>query len=176
MKTFTAAVVGLALLAGPALAQSTNNATSSSTANSTQEQNASTMNLWQGSKLIGLNVYDLQNQKIGDIKELLLDNDGKIGQVAIGVGGLLGMGEHDVAVKWTDLKFSDQPVPSATTSSNTSTNTISGGAARTTGSGTSMSLSASSTASTTKKNYPDHAVLNATKDQLKAMPQFNYSK
>lgn len=173
MKTFTAALVGLALLAGPALAQSTNNnATSSSASNSTQEENASTMNLWQGSKLIGLNVYDQQNQKIGDIKELLLDKDGKIGQVAIGVGGLLGMGEHDVAVKWTDLQFSDQPVPSTTTSSNT----MSGGAARTTGSGLAMNPSASPTASTAKKNYPDHAVLNATKDQLKAMPQFNYSK
>jgi len=176
MKTFTAAVIGLALLAGPALAQTTNNATSSGATTNTQEQNASTMNLWQGSKLIGLNVYDQQNQKIGDIKELLLDKDGKIGQVAIGVGGLLGMGEHDVAVKWTDLQFTDQPVPSTTTSSNTSSNTMSGGAARTTGYGTSMSPSASSTASTTKKNYPDHAVLNATKDQLKAMPQFNYSK
>ena len=171
MKTLTAAVIGLALLAGPALAQTTSKTTSTSATNSTQQQNASTMNLWQGSKLIGLNVYDQQNQKIGDIKELLLDKDGKVGQVAIGVGGFLGMGEHDVAVKWTDLKFSDQPVPSTTTSSNT----MSGGAARTTGSGT-MSPSASSTASTTKKNYPDHAVLNATKDQLKAMPQFNYSK
>jgi hypothetical protein len=26
------------------------------------------------------------------------------------------------------------------------------------------------------RNYPDHAVLNATKDQLKAMPNFQYSK
>jgi hypothetical protein len=26
------------------------------------------------------------------------------------------------------------------------------------------------------RDYPDHAVLNATKDQLKAMPNFQYSK
>ena len=177
MKTLTAAFIGLALLAGPALAQSTSSssASSSSASNSTnsqQQQNASSMNLWQGSKLIGLNVYDQQNQKIGDIKELLLDKDGKVAQVAIGVGGFLGMGEHDVAVKWTDLKFSDQPVKSSTT---TSSNTM-GGAARTTGSGSMANSSASTSASTTKKNYPDHAELNATKDQLKAMPQFNYSK
>jgi len=182
MKTLTAAALGLALLAGPALAQSSppaNNApaktdTSASSANTTTnktEQNASTMNLWQSSKLIGLNVYDPQNEKIGDIKEILLDKDGKVSTVAIGVGGFLGMGEHDVAVKWTDLKFSDQLVPSSsTTSSNTS-----GGAARTTGSATSTAP-ASSSSSTTKKNYPDHAVLSASKDQLKAMPQFNYSK
>jgi hypothetical protein len=128
------------------------------------------MNMWQGSKLIGLNVYDQQNEKIGDIKELMTNKDGKIDQVAIGVGGFLGMGEHDVAVKWSDLQFSDQPVPSKTSSAGS---TATGGAARTTGA---ASTSTSSSTSTTKKNYPDHAVLNATKDQLKAMPQFNYSK
>ena len=122
--------------------------------------------MWQGSKLIGLNVYDQQNEKIGDIKELMTDKDGKIEQVAIGVGGFLGMGEHDVAVKWTELKFSDQPVPSKTSSAT-------GGAARTTGA---ASSSTSSSTSSSKKNYPDHATLNTTKDQLKAMPQFNYNK
>ena len=181
MKTLTAVAIGLALLAGPALAQSTapaskapaasSSSSSSSSSTNKSEQNASTMNLWQGSKLIGLNVYDQQNEKIGDIKELLLDKDGKVAQVAIGVGGFLGMGEHDVAVKWADLKFSDEPVKSSTTSSNTM-----GGGAKTTGSASSMGSSSSSSASSTKKNYPDHAVLSATKDQLKAMPQFNYSK
>jgi hypothetical protein len=29
---------------------------------------------------------------------------------------------------------------------------------------------------TTKRTYPDHALYNATKDQLKAMPQFDYNK
>jgi hypothetical protein len=181
MKTLTAVAIGLALLAGPALAQSTapaskapaasSSTSSSSSTTNKAEQNASTMNLWQGSKLIGLNVYDQQNEKIGDIKELLLDKDGKVTQVALGVGGFLGMGEHDVAVKWADLKFSDEPVKSSTT---TSSNTMSGGAAKTTGSASSMGSSSST--SSTKKNYPDHAVLSATKDQLKAMPQFNYSK
>jgi hypothetical protein len=183
MKTLTAAALGLTLLAGTALAQSnppasnapaatkpaTTTSSSASSTNNAAEQNASTMNVWQGSKLIGLNVYDQQNEKIGDIKELLVDKDGKIDQVAIGVGGFLGMGEHDVAVKWTELKFDDQPVPSKTSST-------SGGAARTTGTGSSMTPAASTSSSSTKKNYPDHATMSTTKDQLKAMPQFNYSK
>ena len=184
MKTLTVAALGLTLLAGTALAQSnpppaskapaatsapaasSSSSSSSSTSTNKNEQNASAMNMWQGSKLIGLNVYDTQNEKIGDIKELMVDKDGKIEQVAIGVGGFLGMGEHDVAVKWTELKFSDQPVPSKTSSAT-------GGAARTTGA---ASSSTSSSTSSSKKNYPDHATLNTTKEQLKAMPQFNYNK
>jgi hypothetical protein len=36
---------------------------------------------------------------------------------------------------------------------------------------------APATATTSKPNpwYPDHAVFNATKDELKAMPEFKYS-
>jgi len=61
-------------------------------------QNASAKGEWQSSKLIHMNVYNAQNEKIGDIKELMLDKSGKVEDVVIGVGGFLGMGEHDVAV------------------------------------------------------------------------------
>lgn len=127
-------------------------------------QNASAKDQWQASKLIHMNVYNGQNEKIGDIKELMLDSSGKVQNVAIGVGGFLGMGEHDVAVKFEQLKWVDTPV-SSTTSSNAKDRP-----AATTG--------ANSTDSKAKadRNYPDHAMLDATKDQLKAMPQFNYNK
>ncbi len=124
------------------------------------QQTASANSEWQASKLINMNVYNDQNQKIGDIKELLIDKSGKIDQVAIAVGGFLGMGEHDVAVKFDQLKWSNAPVSSTSASSSTTP--------ATTGANTSSSGSV--------KNYPDHAVLSATKDQLKAMPQFDYSK
>jgi sporulation protein YlmC with PRC-barrel domain len=138
-KLIAAAAIG-ALLSTSAFAQ-----TSSST------QNASAKGEWQSSKLIHMNVYNAQNEKIGDIKELMLDKSGKVENVVIGVGGFLGMGEHDVAVNFDRLKWSDS--------------------AATTGSGQSASESKK-----TDRNYPDHAVLNATKDQLKAMPNFQYSK
>ena len=114
---------------------------------SSSTQTASATGEWQASKLIHMNVYNGQNQKIGDIKELMLDKSGKIANVVIGVGGFLGMGEHDVAVNFDRLKWSD-------TSSTTG----------------------SATSSTAKRTYPDHAVLDATKDQLKSMPNFDYSK
>src|SRR5882762_3983320 len=51
---------------------------------------APAMGLWQTSKLINMNVYNAQNEKIGDIKELMLKKDGNIESVVIGVGGFLG--------------------------------------------------------------------------------------
>ena len=41
-------------------------------------QTASGENLWQASKFIHMNVYNDQNQKVGDIEELLLDKNGKV--------------------------------------------------------------------------------------------------
>ena len=141
-KMLAVAAIG-ALVSTGAFAQDSK--TSSAT------QNASTKGEWQSSKLIHMNVYNGQNEKIGDIKELMLDKSGKINDVVIGVGGFLGMGEHDVAVKFDQLKWSNS---SATTGS----------------------AQPATAAKNTDRNYPDHAVLNATKDQLKAMPNFEYSK
>lgn len=163
-KFITAALIGSALMIAPAVAQ---NASSNSSSSPQQQINASTTGQWQASQLIRLNVYNNQNEKIGAIKELMMDKSGKIDQAVIGVGGFLGIGERDVAVKFADLKFSDQPTPSSTGSS--------GGNAPATSGAAGSSSSAKSQASN-KKNYPDHAVLNMTKDQLKAMPQFNYNK
>jgi sporulation protein YlmC with PRC-barrel domain len=127
-----------------------------STAALAQTQTASDKGQWQASKLIHMNVYNAQNEKIGDIKELMLDKNGKVNTVAIGVGGFLGMGERDVAVKFDQLRWSNEPPKSASS------------AGTTTGSAQSQA--------NRDRNYPDHAVLDATKDQLKAMPQFDYNK
>jgi sporulation protein YlmC with PRC-barrel domain len=58
---------------------------------------------WRSSKLIGLNVYNQSNEKVGDINDLILGPDGKIANAVIGVGGFLGMGEKLVAVPFSDL-------------------------------------------------------------------------
>jgi sporulation protein YlmC with PRC-barrel domain len=44
------------------------------------------------------NVYDPNENKIGDIKDVLLDKSGKVVALIVGVGGFLGAGEKDVAV------------------------------------------------------------------------------
>jgi sporulation protein YlmC with PRC-barrel domain len=53
-------------------------------------------------------VYDTQNNKIGDVEDVLVDSQGKIDALIIGVGGFLGAGEKNVAVKFDAVKKTDQ--------------------------------------------------------------------
>jgi sporulation protein YlmC with PRC-barrel domain len=64
--------------------------------------------LWRASKLAGLNVYNEQNEKVGDIREVLVNRQGQAEAIVIGVGGFLGVGERDVAVPFGSLKWVEQ--------------------------------------------------------------------
>jgi sporulation protein YlmC with PRC-barrel domain len=123
---------------------------------------------WRASKLIGVNIYNEQNDKLGDINEVILDPSGKVTGFVVGVGGFLGAGEHDILVEPAKIKFVNEPVRAAAAPA-----TPSGGTAPATTRDTRDTTA--STRATTTRWYPDHGVLNATKDQLKAMPQFKYS-
>ena len=50
------------------------------------------------SNLIGLDVHNLQNEEIGEIEDLIVDNGKTLRSVVISVGGFLGIGERHVAV------------------------------------------------------------------------------
>lgn len=162
-KHLVAALVASAVIAtpvlvtGPAVAQRADQsgASSGSQLNSgnwlTQEKTGQ----WRASKLSGLNVYNNNNEKIGDIKEVLVDQSGRVDAVVIGVGGFLGMGEHEVAVPFSQLRWSNKPASNTTGAGNTSNRNSAGGRAQ---------------------SSPDHAVLNMTKDQLKAAPEFHFAR
>ena len=53
---------------------------------------------WRASKLIGVKIYNDQNERLGDINEIIFDQNGKAQGYVVGVGGFLGMGEHDIFV------------------------------------------------------------------------------
>jgi sporulation protein YlmC with PRC-barrel domain len=57
------------------------------------------------SSIIGADVKDSSGQKLGDIKQLMVAQDGKIQSAIISTGGVLGMGSKQVAVPWNDLKI-----------------------------------------------------------------------
>ena len=50
-------------------------------------------------------VYDRSDNKIGEVMDVLVDHDGKINAIIVGVGGFLGVGEKDVAVAFEAIRF-----------------------------------------------------------------------
>jgi sporulation protein YlmC with PRC-barrel domain len=50
------------------------------------------------------NVYDPNQQKIGEIMDLLVNPSGQIDAAMVGVGGFLGAGEKDVAISFNAIK------------------------------------------------------------------------
>ncbi len=62
--------------------------------------NATTVTHWYKQ-----NVYDPSDAKVGEIMDVLVDREGKIVALIVGVGGFLGMGEKDVAVPFGAVQF-----------------------------------------------------------------------
>jgi sporulation protein YlmC with PRC-barrel domain len=50
------------------------------------------------SKLVGMNVYNNQNETLGEIQDLVIDNGKTITGLIVGVGGFIGMGESYVVL------------------------------------------------------------------------------
>ena len=56
--------------------------------------------------VIGAKVRNDNKDTVGTVQDLYVDASGAIKTVVISVGGFLGVGSKDVAVKWSDLKHS----------------------------------------------------------------------
>jgi len=107
-----AAVSGLALTS--ALAQSTTSPSSSSTPSATSTTTSTTSapsaagkaefiakqspDQHLASKFNGTNVIGTDDKKIGEVSDVLFDNEHKAVAFIIGVGGFLGIGQKDVAI------------------------------------------------------------------------------
>jgi sporulation protein YlmC with PRC-barrel domain len=168
---FAIALVSTALVSSAAYSQTAQPADRAAPAATVRPASSEKMMLkgkWRASKLMGLDVYNEANEKLGDVNELILDKDGKVSAVVIGVGGFLGMGEHDIAVTMDKLKFVEEPVRTSSTTTTTR---------ETTTGTTTAPANATTTTRTSNANdwTPDHAVMSGNKEQLKALPQFKYS-
>jgi sporulation protein YlmC with PRC-barrel domain len=60
------------------------------------------------SKLIGLDVQSAQDQKVGDIGEVVVSKDGQVKGVVVDVGGFLGIATHPVLLDWEDVGLTSQ--------------------------------------------------------------------
>ena len=186
MKNFVAAaLLSAAIIGGPAYAQTAQPADRAAPAATTTQAAGTKMMLkgnWRASKLMGLDVYNEANEKLGDVNELILDKDGKINAVVIGVGGFLGMGEHDIAVYHGQAQIRGNPGPHQFDRArryDARNHDLDG--ARGYGDHHRRGQHDHDTTTTTARSAnandwtPDHAVMSGNKEQLKAMPQFKYS-
>jgi sporulation protein YlmC with PRC-barrel domain len=115
-----------------------------------------------GSDLRGTRVYGSNNESIGDISDLLLDQQGQVVAAIVGVGGFLGIGQKDVAVPFQALEIVPQGAASSS-GSGTGSSPATTGSAGTAGSGTGTM-------------NPDRVVLRSmTRADLESAPSFNSS-
>jgi sporulation protein YlmC with PRC-barrel domain len=161
----TMALVAAAVFAAPALAQTPAGGAGGSGEFVTDQA----ANQWRGSKLVGLTIYGSDNQPVGDVNEILVDDQGTIAAVVIGVGGLLGIGEKDVAVPFRTIQWRDV----ATTATSATPTNRDPNAGRS-GLGSSNEGRSSGDAAVMSGGIPRHPVLAMTKDDLKNAPAFSY--
>jgi len=84
---------------------------------------------YRASKVRGADVVNENNERVGTIDDVIITQDGKESYAVIAVGGFLGLGDHLVAVPYSQLNMRDNKI----------------------------------------------VLRGATKDALKALPQFKYS-
>jgi sporulation protein YlmC with PRC-barrel domain len=132
-KTSAAALfLSTALMSGAVVAQTNTtpapstsspatNATAGSgaaaTAGSTQFLTQQDQGQYRASKFVGLAIYGQDNQRIGDVNEILIDGSGNAKAVVLGVGGFLGIGEKNVAVPFSAVEWvNERPANTASAS------------------------------------------------------------
>jgi hypothetical protein len=54
--------------------------------------------------VLGADVRNLQDEDLGDIEDVILDEDGNLAYVLVGRGGFFGIGQDLVPVRWQDLR------------------------------------------------------------------------
>ncbi|NBD95782.1 MAG: hypothetical protein GVY11_04815 [Gammaproteobacteria bacterium] len=60
---------------------------------------------YHSDSLIGREVMNrADNKSIGEVNNLVLDAEGQLAALTVSVGGILGLGEHDVAIAWDQFE------------------------------------------------------------------------
>jgi sporulation protein YlmC with PRC-barrel domain len=193
MKTIALALALGTMIAAPAIAQDTNTNTQTQSqaaaAPSGEFMTQAQKGEYRASKFTGVNIYNNNDENVGEVNEVMVDKDGSIRAVVIGVGGFLGIGEKNVALPFKSIKWVDTPrataaatnPPATTTTPATGTNAANTGLTGTTGTtgttgaaGTGVDATGTVAAANMNRDYPDHGLINMTKEQLQNAPEFKY--
>ena len=91
MKKFAAGIAFASVLSTAAYAATTS-------------MSAAPSESWTVTNYYKQSVYDPKESKIGDVDDVLVNKEGRVTGLVIGVGGFLGAGEKDVIVPFTSVK------------------------------------------------------------------------
>ena len=121
------------------------------------------MSQWRAPKLIGVGVYGPDDKQIGKIDDLLVDKNGSVKTIVIGVGGFLGFGKKDVAVPFSAMQWRTEArkvaAPAADQPPSSTGNPAAPG---TTAAQQPPMKETDPAAAEASQGYPDKAVLNVT--------------
>jgi len=134
-----------------------------------QFQREQPLGAWRVSKFVGLDVLGANGEKLGDVREVLVGEDGQVTTVVIGVGGVAGIGERLVGVPYSAMELASRNIGATRNPEANREGARTGEASDTTGS------TSSRDAFVTRGGAPDHAVLRITKAQIEAAPAFAYA-
>lgn len=109
-------VIAIAALAVPASAQTTQGQAPAQKSGQTADPDTRSQSKMQSiarpgpnhilsSDLTGTTVYGVKNENIGEIDDVVLDREGRVVAVIVGVGGFLGIGEKSVAIPFQALEI-----------------------------------------------------------------------
>jgi len=176
-------IAAITLGSAAALAQSTGDANSTAKAAPAANAGATAFvdkqepGMLRAPKLVGVAVYDNNNKSVGKIDDLLLDHDGKITTVVIGIGGFLGIGKKDVAVPYSEVHWQTEQRTVAVNGAPpaNSVGQTTGTTATTTPANDTTQKTIPPAETEAYNGYPDRAVLDVSQAQLKAAPEFKYA-
>ena len=116
-KTLTRGVTTLGVAAVLTLVAPSAYAADSKTLTVSQQEISTAQKSWSAKKdIMGKTVYNDNNEKIGDVNDVIFSRTNSASFVVVGAGGFLGMGEHDVAVPLSRIKHDNDKLilPGAT--------------------------------------------------------------
>lgn len=188
-----ASLIGAALFGTAAAAQSTGgNDQSAATSQQAQSQPGAqdngaiagdsfvtkqSINEWRAPKLVGVGVFGPDGKKIGAIKDVLIDHDGKAQVVVVGVGGVLGIGSKDVGLPFGAFHWQTEGRAAPRTDQPPANGAPGNGVSNMTGAPSSPApvTRADPAATEANQGYPDKATVDMTLAQLKSAPDFKYA-
>ncbi|MEZ0171811.1 PRC-barrel domain-containing protein [Microvirga sp. TS319] len=125
------------------------------------------------SDVIGTRVVSTNNESIGDINDVVVDRDGRVMAVVVGVGGFLGIGEKNVAVPFDALEFaSSQQAKAMDNNGGNVSTTGSTASGNTSNSNMATNNATAGSGNAASSHEPDRVILRMTKAELQAAPVF----